>query len=139
LLITTDPYVPQLMDTFYSKLINKNVINETNVISKGNTKIMAVAIIDEMYRHLDIFYYPLSVYPFALLFTTGSKEFNVKMRSHALKKGYSLNERNLTHGSPSGDPVTEREYLTKIEKEYPETEEDIFAFLEYPYLSPEKR
>lgn len=139
LLITTDPCVPQLMDTFYSKLINKNVINETNVISKGNTKIMAVAIIDEMYRHLDIFYYPLSVYPFALLFTTGSKEFNVKMRSHALKKGYSLNERNLTHGSPSGDPVTEREYLTKIEKEYPETEEDIFAFLEYPYLSPEKR
>lgn len=139
LLITTDPYTPELMNTFYSKLVKNNIINETNVISKGNTKIMAVANIDEVYRHLDIFYYPSNVYPFALLFTTGSKEFNVKMRAHALKKGYSLNERNLTHISPLGQPVTEREYLTKLEKEYPETEQDIFIFLDYPYTFPEKR
>ena len=139
LLITTDPYTPELMNTFYLKLIKKNIIEEKNVISKGNTKLMAVASIDEIFRHLDIFYYPSNVYPFALLFTTGSKEFNVKMRSHALKNGYSLNERNLTHVSPSGNPVTESEYLTKIKKRYPETEEDIFTFLEYPYVLPEQR
>lgn len=138
-LITTNPYNPKILETFYDKLIKNSIIQASNVISKGNTKIMAVAKIDENYRHLDIFYYTSDVYPFAILFTTGSKEFNVNMRNHAIKKGYSLNERNLTHNSPSGKPVTKEEYLTIIEKEIPETEEDIFNFLDYKYIAPKDR
>ena len=127
------------MNTFYNNLIKKNIVTPSNVISKGPIKIMAVATIDEIYRHLDIFYYTSDVYPFALLFTTGSKELNTNMRAHALRLGYSLNERNLTHNSPSGNPVTEQEYLTVIEKEKPETEEDIFDFLKMKYLPPKDR
>ena len=138
-LITTNPYNPKILETFYNKLIENSIIQASNVISKGNTKIMAVAKIDENYRHLDIFYYTSDVYPFAILFTTGSKEFNVNMRNHAIKKGYSLNEKNLTHGSPSGRPVSKEEYISKISKEIPETEEDIFNFLDYKFVSPEKR
>ena len=128
-----------LVNSFYNNLIKKNIISPDNVLSKGPIKIMAVSSIDEIYRHLDIFYYTSDVYPFALLFTTGSKDLNTTMRSHALKMGYSLNERNLTHGSPGGSPVTDQEYLTVIEKQKPETEKDIFDFLKFKYLSPKDR
>ena len=127
------------MNTFYTNFIKKNIISPDNVISKGPIKIMAVATIDEIYRHLDIFYYPADVYPFALLFTTGSKEFNVNIRNHALKLGYSLNERNLTRGSASGILVSKEEYVLKIGKESPETEQDIFDFLDYKFINPVDR
>ena len=100
---------------------------------------MAVAKIDEIFRHLDIFYYSHDVYPFALLFTTGSKENNVNMRARAVRLGYSLNEKNLTHISPSGSPVTKEEYLKEIGKEKPETEQDIFKFLKLDYIEPHLR
>lgn len=138
-LITTNSYNKDLMNTFYNNLIKKNIVVPGNIISKGPIKIMAVATIDEIYRHLDIFYYTSDVYPFALLFTTGSKDLNTTMRAHALKMGYSLNERNLTHGSPSGSSVTEQEYLTVIDKERPETEKDIFDFLRFKYLPSKDR
>lgn len=138
-LITTNVHNKDLMNTFYNNLIDKNIISPDNVLSKGPIKIMAVSSIDEIYRHLDIFYYTSDVYPFALLFTTGSKDLNTTMRAHALKMGYSLNERNLTHGTPSGSPVTEQEYLDVIGKKKPETEKDIFDFLKFKYLSPKYR
>lgn len=138
-LITTDIKNPRVMNVFYNNLVKRNVIERTNVLAKGPTKIMAVASIDEYYRHLDIFYYPVETFPFAILFTTGSKEFNVKMRKFALEKGYSLNEQNLTHKSPTGRKVANAEYLNVIDKEIPETERDIFDFLGYAYISPELR
>ena len=138
-LLSTSEYDARSMTTFYKKLIENNVIDPKHVISNGPVKIMAVAKIDEIFRHLDIFYYSSDVYPFALLFTTGSKENNVNMRAHALRLGYSLNERNLTHNSPSGSPVTKEEYLKEIGKEKPETEQDIFNFLKYPFILPEMR
>jgi DNA ligase-1 len=138
-LISTSVPSENIMDYFYKKLIKNGIIDPNNVLAKGPFKIMVIAKIDEFYRHLDIFYYTADVYPFALLFTTGSKEFNISMRSHAIKKGYSLNEKNLTVGSASGRPVTKEEYLAKINKEKPEKEEDIFNFLDYKYLSPKDR
>ena len=138
-LITTDVHNKDLMNTFYTNLIKENIISPENIISKGPIKMMAVATIDEIYRHLDIFYYTMDVYPFALLFTTGSKELNTNMRTHALKLGYSLNERNLTHNSPSGPAVTKQEYTAVIGKGNPETEKDIFDFLKMKYLAPRDR
>ena len=138
-LITTDLKNPRVMNTFYNNLVKKGIIEKTNVLAKGPTKIMAIASIDEYYRHLDIFYHPKETFPFAILFTTGSKEFNVKMRKFALEKKYSLNEQNLTKISPTGPKVTKNEYLAIIEKEFPETEKDIFDFLGYKYVSPEMR
>lgn len=138
-LITTNIHNKDLMNTFYKNLIKNNIISVENVISKGPIKIMAVATIDEIYRHLDIFYYTADVYPFALLFTTGSKEFNINMRNHALRLGYSLNERNLTKGSTTGRLVSKDEYMLKIGKDSPETENDIFKFLDYKFIDPADR
>lgn len=138
-LITTDVRNPRVMTTFYNNLVKQGIIEKTNVLAKGPTKIMAIASIDEYYRHLDIFYHPKETFPFAILFTTGSKEFNIKMRKFALEKGYSLNEQNLTKISPTGRKVSESEYMSVIGKKFPTSERDIFDFLEYPYISPEMR
>tara|TARA_B110001450_G_scaffold42652_1_gene38922 strand:- start:36015 stop:38231 length:2217 start_codon:yes stop_codon:yes gene_type:complete len=138
-LITTDVKNPRVMTTFYNNLVKQGIIEKTNVLAKGPTKIMAIASIDEYYRHLDIFYHPKETFPFAILFTTGSKEFNIKMRKFALEKGYSLNEQNLTKISPTGRKVSESEYTPVIGKNFPTSERDIFDFLEYPYISPEMR
>jgi hypothetical protein len=50
-----------------------------------------------------------------------------------------LNEQNLTHKSPTGRKVSKEEYLEIVNKESPETEQDIFDFLGYNYISPEMR
>ena len=68
------------MNRFYKNLIESKIFTTENIIASGETKIMAVAKILDTFRHIDIFYYSLEVFPFALLFTTGSKEFNLKMR-----------------------------------------------------------
>ena len=138
-LITTDVENSNVMTSFYNNLMKHGIIKPANVIANGQTKIMAVANIDKHYRHLDIFYHPRETFPFAILFTTGSKEFNVKMRKFALEKGYSLNEKNLTHKSPSGRKVSETEYISTINKKLPETEKDIFDFLGYDFVLPELR
>ena len=136
-LIISETYNEFLMNRFYKNLIESGILTEENVIASGETKIMAIAKILDTFRHVDIFYYSLEVFPFALLFTTGSKEFNLKMRSHALKKGFSLNERYLTN--KNGTLVSEEEYLAKIQKPIPTTEEDIFNFLDYKYVLPRFR
>ena len=114
------------MTTFYNNLVKRDVIEKTNVLAKGPTKIMAVASIDEYYRHLDIFYHPRETFPFAILFTTGSKEFNVKMRSELLEKNLSLNEYGIKRDK-------------KNVKHNCKTESDVFKYLGYDYVEPENR
>jgi DNA polymerase/3'-5' exonuclease PolX len=136
-LIISKIYNEFLMNLFYRNLLEVGIFKEENIMASGGTKIMAVAKILDTFRHVDIFYFSSDVFPFALLFTTGSKEFNLKMRSHALKLGFSLNERNLT--KKNGGLVSEDEYIAKINKKAPEREEDIFDFLDYKYIEPKYR
>ena len=65
------------------------------VFSLGSTKFMGIGKIKDFYRHIDIFYYSQKEYPFALLFATGSGQFNIEMRSYAVKHGYSLSDKEL--------------------------------------------
>ena len=136
-LIISQYYNEFLINTFYKNLLDSGIFTAENIIASGGTKIMAIAKILDTFRHVDIFYFSLDVFPFALLFTTGSKEFNLKMRAHAIKRGFSLNERNLT--KKNGSIVSEEEYMAKIKKNRPENEEDIFKFLDYKYIEPRYR
>ena len=137
-LIISKTYNEFLMNRFYKNLLASGIFTEENILASGETKIMAIAKILDTFRHVDIFYYSSEVFPFALIFTTGSKEFNIKIRAHALKKGFSLNERNLTKIKDKS-LVTEEEYLEKIQKRFPQSEEDVFNFLDYKYILPKFR
>ena len=100
-------------DEFLDSLIKNKVIVE--VLSRGKHKCLVVAKIPESdtYRRVDFLYATPEEYPFAVLYFTGSKGFNVVMRGHALRHGFSMNEHGFT---PKTDTtITE--------------EKDIFIFL----------
>jgi len=100
------------------------------VLAKGKKKSMLLTRLtkNSVVRHMDIIITSPAQYPFAQLYFTGSKVFNIQMRKHALQKGYTLNEYALT---PNSSDIAEVPLM--------KTEEDIFTFLNYPYVVPTKR
>lgn len=79
---------------------------------------------------VDVFYALCSEKPYALLHYTGSRNFNIRIRAVAKKKGYKLNQ----HGLFS---------VKTIDSETPvlhaKTEKDILDFLGITYKKPEDR
>jgi len=65
-----------------------------------------------------------------LLYSTGSKEFNIRMRAIAKKKGYLLNQKGLFKKQSNGE-------TRKVPELY--SEEDYFEKLEMDYLEPSER
>ena len=127
----------KLMTNFIKELLKTDNFDSSLVFSSGTTKFMGLGKLDEYFRHVDIFYYSKKEYPFALLFSTGSGQFNVEMRANAIKKGYSLSEKMLMYRN--GQSVTSEEYMSDIGKEYPLEEKDIFHFLGLRYIEPKNR
>jgi DNA polymerase/3'-5' exonuclease PolX len=76
-------------------------------------------------RRIDIRYIPYESYYSAILYFTGSKDFNKKMRQVAISFGYTLNEYGL---------FNEKGKMFKVE-----SEKDIFDLLGMEYLTPDKR
>jgi len=75
-------------------------------------------------RRLDIQFVKSSSYYTAILYFTGSKEFNIKLRNYCIKKGFKLNEYGLYKNNKK----------IKINNE-----EDIFKELNLKYIPPNKR
>lgn len=123
-LITTDKFK---LHQAVSILTRAKIITDT-LTMKGE-KFMGIAHCPGggMHFRLDIEFVRAEEYGPAVLYFTGSKEFNVFIRGIAKKKGYLLNE----HGLYS---------IATAEKALPgPSEEDIFAFLELEYVPPERR
>ena len=98
-----------------------------DVLALGDKKCMAFVKLNDIVRRLDLLITPENEYPYALLYFTGSDDFNVAFRKYALTKGYTLNEHIL---KPTSDA-----------KEVPimKTEKDIFDFLGLVYKEPKER
>ena len=96
----------------------------------GNKKFMGMCKLpnESTFRRIDILITSLKEYPFAMLYFTGSGDFNVKMREYANTIGYSLNEKNLTK-------IENNEEISVTMYE----EKDIFDFLKIQYLLPRDR
>lgn len=86
-------------------------------------------------RRIDIMYTKPGEYPFAILYFTGSKDFNQMMRKEANDKGYSLNEYNIEEfgDDPNVKTVIDPDQVSI------KTEKDIFDFLEMGYVEPWQR
>ena len=65
---------------------------------------------------------------FAILYFTGSSEFNVRMREDALANGYTMNEYSMKH--TVNKEIIDHNFTT---------EKEIFDFMGYDYLEPEMR
>lgn len=95
-----------------------------HILSSGKSKILTIGGLGKIRRRIDFELVEPTQWPFALLYFTGSKEFNKHMRFIANEKGYTLNEKELTDGK------------IKIQVS---TEEEIFEFLGMKYLTPQER
>ncbi len=98
-----------------------------SVLAKGETK---SSVILKNGIQCDLRVVTSAEYPFALNYFTGSKEHNVRMRSRALERGWSLNEYRFSEAEGR-----------KLKEPLPEvhTEADIYKSLGLAYVEPELR
>ena len=96
-------------------------------LAHGSKKFMGMGLLQgyKTNRRIDIMYTKPQEYPFAIMYFTGSSEFNQRMRSEVLEKGLSLNEYSLKDANTK-QPV----------KHIFHTEKDIFDYLQYEYVEP---
>lgn len=118
----------RIYDKFIDTLVQEDYL--TCQLARGSKKYMGMGKIDisPCHRRIDIMYTKPEEYPFAILYFTGSGDFNVRMREDALKQGYTMNEYSIKHTD------TKR----KVDKVF-NLEKEIFDFLGYQYLDPEDR
>lgn len=100
-----------------------------HIYAKGLDKVSLIVLIDEKkteYYKLDVFRCPIVSQYAMLLYSTGSKDFNIKMRATASRLGYLLNQNGIfKKGSNRMIPV--------------KSEKGFFKILNMPYVEPHKR
>ena len=117
-------------EAFIDGLIAQKIIIE--VLSRGKTKSLTVTKLpNKPARRVDFLYAPPDEYPFAILYFTGSKNFNTAQRHRALTLGYSLNEHGLYH-------MASGKKTTKVDHTF-QSEDDIFKYMGMEYVEPDKR
>uniref|UniRef100_A0A672SI03 DNA polymerase n=1 Tax=Sinocyclocheilus grahami TaxID=75366 RepID=A0A672SI03_SINGR len=110
----------------------------TDMLSKGDTKFMGVCQLQKdeedeeeyFHRRIDIRLIPKDQYFCGVLYFTGSDIFNKNMRTHALEKGFTLNEytiRPLGVTGVAGEPLLV------------DSEKDIFDYIQWKYKEPKER
>ena len=134
-----------------SGLVLKDVIKQLEdksyVIEKlaqGNNKFMGICKLSPELpaRRIDILVAEPSYYYFALLYFTGSYNFNIYMRKIALKKGLSLSEygfkaANAANAGVGVGMANNKNIIDTTDSIH--SEEDIFKYLDMAFVEPHKR
>lgn len=116
-----------LLLRFIKLLEKKKFIIDSFTSEDVLTKYMGVCKLtqDSLLRRIDIRFIAQESYYTAILYFTGSGEFNRMMRSVALSMGYTLNEYRL---------LDENENPMKVN-----SEKDVFDYLNMEYMQPKER
>lgn len=122
ILVKQQPMPAVLIPLIKSNLIVGNLTPDAEVKSMLISKVTG-----KPARRMDIRIIDQKSWPFALLYFTGSKNFNIVIRRWALSRGWSLSEYGFSNGQ--GQVVDLG--IT--------SEEDIFKFLELRFQSPVER
>ena len=130
-----------IMENISESLVAMGGLHPDDIFSQGDHKLMCVAKLGpvEKARHVDIFIFHRSQYPFAMMYATGSGEFNVRFRNHALQMGWSLSDKALCAGEAGGPSPTPEQLEERLDKRDICCEEDIFRFLGLAYIPPAER
>lgn len=111
----------------FIKFLNLSNLKVYEPYAKGNQKISTIAKIGTNHVKIDFFITPVIEYPFALLYSTGSRELNIKMRQIASDMGYLLNHKGLFDKN-------NKKRIGNIK-----SERGIFTALKMSYIDPKKR
>jgi DNA polymerase beta len=123
------------------KDIIKQLEDKSYIIEKlaqGNNKFMGICRLSPELpaRRIDILIAEPSYYYFALLYFTGSYNFNIYMRKIALTKGLSLSEYGFKAATGVGVATNKNIIDTS---DTINSEEDIFKYLGMTYVEPHRR
>lgn len=100
---------------------------KVDICSKGESVMMLVVELKKNYNvRVDVFFTSTKMFLPMLLYSTGSKEFNITMRAIAKKHGMLLNQEGLFKNN------------VRIDEKFT-TEQDYFDALDMNYKSPELR
>lgn len=119
-----------IVSTKHPAIVSEDFVNHPEVesiLAKGETK-SSVILKNGMQSDLRVV--TSAEYPYALNYFTGSKEHNVRMRSRALERGWSLNEYRFSEA----EGRVLKEALPEVH-----TEADIYRALGLAYIEPEMR
>ncbi len=105
----------------------------TEVLARGDTKCSVRLEAGGVAIQADLRIVPEEAYGAALMYFTGSKEHNVRLREIAIKRGMRLNEYGLFQGTEERPQDFGARPAASV------TEEEIYAALELPYVEPELR
>ena len=97
-----------------------------NLTSLGEKKYMGVCRLGKLARRIDIRCFNKDEFITALIYFTGSRNFNIYLRNTALKQGYMLNEYYLMKKNGK-------------KKIYLRYEKELFEILGIKYVSPRDR
>jgi len=113
-------YLPKYVDR-----LSKIGFLKDHLTTKGEKKYMGVCMLPDsnLGRRIDIRFVEYEEYYAALIYFTGSKNFNIDLRNKAIELGYSLNEYGLT------DKKTKKLICLH-------SEEEIFKLLKIAYVKP---
>lgn len=122
----------------YEEWLSKQFAGKTYKYSSGEDRISFLIEIPkkllntdaDMVYKFDIFRTPKSNQYSMLLYSTGSKIFNIKMRARAKKMGYLLNQDGLFTLNVDGKPDKKLDIRS---------ERGFFTILDMPYLAPKNR
>jgi len=137
MLITMNTNSNKERETAFKEYIKKlrDIGYMIEVLSEGNQKCLSIVKFSptSVARRLDLLVIPTEQYPYALLYFTGSGDFNIAFRKYALSLGYTLNEHEMKPVNKDG----EQSSVAAIPSfNY---EEQIFDFLGLKYMNPEER
>lgn len=101
-----------------------------DTLAQGPKKFLGYVRLDQgsKARRLDLLMTPEEEFAYAILYFTGSQNFNVAFRRYAQEKGYTINEHTMK-------PVVSSAAIVPPMK----TEKDIFDFLGLKYVEPVNR
>ena len=126
----TDANQSNYLTEFLELLIYKKFITDHLTAITNPTKYMGFGKYKKFNRRIDIRLVPTKSLGSAMLYFTGSGEFNKSMRTYALKQGYTINEYGIYKLKADG---------TKGSRIKTNTEHDIFKLLKLDYVEPENR
>lgn len=124
-ILINKPFIDSCED--FIKFLNLSNLKVYKPYAQGNQKISTIAKIGTTHVKIDFFITTLEEYPFALLYSTGSRELNIKMRQVASNMGYLLNQKGLFEKK-------NKKRIGNIK-----SESGIFTALKMSYINPKKR
>ena len=114
---------------------------DTDYYSSLKKSVMTVCKLapEARHRRLDIKYYPRAVFPFALLYFTGSDFFNRSLRLYVKNQGWSLSDHGLTFTHRLPGRKAEREKEWEGHSVACSNEADVLRAIGVPWREPHER